>query len=88
MVVPGDNERNTVLDEQPVKAIPSLLIPVETVMEDDRKKRFMEKHKLVTEWSLQFLLQPGQLLPLMSLFPGARCSVMSGPLISKNVPQM
>ena len=29
MVVTGDDERNTVLDEQPVKAIPSLLVPVE-----------------------------------------------------------
>jgi hypothetical protein len=68
MVVTGDDERNTVLEEQPVKAIPSLLIPVEAMMEDDRKERFMEKHKLVTECSLQFRLQPGQLLPLYHAF--------------------
>jgi hypothetical protein len=39
MVVTGDDERNTVLDEQPVKAFPSLLVPVEAVMEDDMKER-------------------------------------------------
>ena len=51
MVVAGNDDRNTVLDKQSVKGIASLLITVETVMNDDRKKGFMEKHELIPEWS-------------------------------------
>ena len=51
------------MDKEQVQPVSGRLVPVEAMQIDSREKRLMEKHKFVSEWSLQLRLQPCKLFP-------------------------